>query len=70
VGKGLALAHKPAETGSVIDIDSFIVEINKDFGAVLENFLERAHTIEKEMFFKLLKPEFLETLNPVYDNEK
>jgi hypothetical protein len=46
------------------------MEIDGDFRLALESFLERAHTSEKEMFFKLLKPDFLETLNPVYDHEK
>ncbi|MDA1273483.1 MAG: TIGR04255 family protein, partial [Verrucomicrobia bacterium] len=68
IGKGLALVEKPAEIGSIIDIDSFTTETDGEISAVLEKFLESAHHSEKELFFALLKPQFLETLNPVYDN--
>lgn len=54
--------------GSIIDIDTFI-EID------LENFLgdyvqkvNEAHQTEKELFFGLLKEEFLETLKPWYED--
>ncbi|MGO9199161.1 MAG: TIGR04255 family protein [Limisphaerales bacterium] len=69
IGKGLALVDKPGETGSIIDIDSFTTETEGEFGRVLERFLEGAHLSEKELFFTLLKPDFLATLNPVYENE-
>jgi uncharacterized protein (TIGR04255 family) len=68
VGKGLALRNKPGEHGSIIDIDSFTTETEGDFMPVLESFLQNAHQTEKELFFRLLKPEFLKTLNPVYDD--
>lgn len=66
IGKGVALTSKPEAKGSVIDIDSFETDIRGDFGHRLDDFLENAHGSEKELFFKLLKPEFLEKLNPVY----
>jgi uncharacterized protein (TIGR04255 family) len=74
VGKGLQLINQPGgqdstrETGSVIDIDSFSTETEGSFTETLGTFLENAHTSEKELFFHLLKPEFLATLNPVYDD--
>ncbi len=74
VGKGLQLLKKPGEkgspkeTGSVIDIDSFTAETEGPFMHVLDTFLENAHRNEKDLFFSLLKPEFLATLNPVYEN--
>jgi uncharacterized protein (TIGR04255 family) len=68
IGKGLALADKPGETGSIIDIDSFTTETTGDFLSVLEKFLETAHQSEKEHFFTVLKPEFLKSLSPVYDD--
>ncbi|MBI2926620.1 MAG: TIGR04255 family protein [Verrucomicrobia bacterium] len=68
IGKGLALVDKPGETGSIIDIDSFTTETDDEFLDVLEKFLESAHQSEKELFFTVLKPEFLKTLNPVYDD--
>jgi uncharacterized protein (TIGR04255 family) len=68
IGKGLALVDKPGEIGSIIDIDSFTTEAVGDFLGVLDSFLESAHHSEKEMFFTVLKPEFLKTLNPVYND--
>lgn len=68
VGKGLALLGRPGEIGSIIDIDSFTAETDGEFLAYFERFLESAHQSEKELFFTLLKPEFLATLNPVYED--
>jgi uncharacterized protein (TIGR04255 family) len=68
IGKGLTLVNKPGETGSVIDIDTFSTETNGEFVPSLEAFLDDAHQAEKELFFRLLKPEFVNTLNPVYGN--
>jgi uncharacterized protein (TIGR04255 family) len=69
IGKGVALVNKPGQTGSIIDIDSYTTDASGDFVSTLERFLEDAHQTEKELFFKLLKPEFLNTLKPVYENE-
>jgi len=66
VRKGVALLKKPNEKGSVIDIDSFTTEVSGELNSVIEGFLEDAHQSEKELFFRLLKPEFLKSLKPVY----
>jgi uncharacterized protein (TIGR04255 family) len=68
VRKGVALRKKPSEKGSVIDIDSFTTNPAGEFVSMLQQFLEDAHQAEKELFFRLLKPDFLKTLNPVYDD--
>lgn len=68
ISKGVALRSKPSERGSVIDIDSFTTTSEGEFSNQLELFLENAHLSEKELFFRLLKPDFLKTLNPAYDN--
>lgn len=68
IGKGLALVNKPDQSGSIIDIDSFTTQTDGEFVPMLDKFLEAAHQSEKELFFTVLKPEFLETLNPVYEN--
>ncbi|MFT5699806.1 MAG: hypothetical protein ACI8ZB_002672 [Desulforhopalus sp.] len=48
--------------GSAIDIDTFIVNVNKeDF----ETSIKRAHSELKELFFSCLSDEFLASLNPV-----
>jgi len=68
IGKDLALVTEPGKTGSVIDIDSFVEAPKVDVGldAALSAFLENAHLAEKEIFFTLLKPDFLSTLKPTY----
>ena len=68
VGKDLKLVGEEQKTGSVIDIDSFVTEPEVDggFNAALAGFLEKAHLAEKQLFFRLLKTEFLDTLSPTY----
>jgi uncharacterized protein (TIGR04255 family) len=70
IGQGMALVAKPEAAGSVIDIDVSTTKVSGSFTDDLEVFLDKAHEIEGRMFFDLLKPEFLQTLNPIYDNEK
>jgi uncharacterized protein (TIGR04255 family) len=49
----------------LIDID---VSLDKEHlqNSTITEALDSAHTIEKELFFGLLQPEFLNTLNPEY----
>jgi len=55
--------------GSVIDIDiSKITEIDRHFEEI-PKIIEAAHIDEKTLFFKLLKPAFLNSLNPEYSKE-
>lgn len=51
---------------SVIDIDTFILGENIDFFKNMSDIMNKAHEIEKEIFFGLLKDDFLESLNPEY----
>lgn len=50
-------------TGSVLDLD-VIVDVS-DFESV-EQAIEHAHNVEKELFYSVLKTEFIKTLNPEY----
>jgi uncharacterized protein (TIGR04255 family) len=50
-------------TGSVIDIDA-IVDHNKFKD--INDAIEYAHNIEKELFYRILSDEFIKTLNPEY----
>jgi uncharacterized protein (TIGR04255 family) len=54
--------------GSVIDIDVLrkLEMNNSDFKDEYMNILDEAHTKEKELFFKILKKDFLQSLKPVY----
>jgi hypothetical protein len=38
----------------------------EDFFKNMSKILEKGHLEEKKLFFKLLKPDYLETLNPEY----
>lgn len=70
IGKDLMLVGEENKTGSVIDIDTFVTapEAEGRLDNALSEFMETAHLAEKKLFFNLLKPEFLETLNPAYPN--
>jgi len=52
-------------TGSVIDIDS-ATDGQHDIYDNLNEILEKAHLEEKKLFFKLLKEDFLASLNPEF----
>ena len=54
--------------GSVLDLDVWLLG-SLDFD-LFQNGIAKfgeAHQFEKQIFFGLLKPEFLTTLNPVYE---
>jgi uncharacterized protein (TIGR04255 family) len=56
-----------ARLGSVLDVDVWLGSLDFDlFQNGLAKFGE-AHHFEKQIFFGLLKPDFLATLNPVYE---
>jgi uncharacterized protein (TIGR04255 family) len=52
--------------GSIIDIDTFKFYDNANFKNIYQSEITKAHDIEKEMFFKLLKTQYLESFNPKY----
>lgn len=56
---------------SLIDIDVISADTNIESKDSLKVFskIDLLHTIEKEIFFGLLKPDFLETLKPEYDGD-
>lgn len=62
-----ALANKNGNSlsGVYLDID---VSYNSDVSPNQEIFsiIDRLHSLEKDLFFKLLKPSFIQTLNPEY----
>ena len=53
---------------SVIDIDIIKenLNINKNDFEQLIPIITKAHDLEKEIFFKLLQPDFFNSLNPTY----
>jgi len=70
VGKDLSLTSEQGKTGSVVDIDSFVSEpdVSTGFDSAIASFLEDAHLAEKHLFFSLLKPAFLSSLNPKFND--
>jgi uncharacterized protein (TIGR04255 family) len=64
------LAHNGLEkVGSLVDIDAYFSESIVDLGKI-EKMVDDGHLELKELFFELLKEEFLKTLNPVYEEEE
>ena len=59
-------AVNQSTTGSIIDIDTFKVAGLTDFFAQKDKIINEGHIKEKELFFSLLKKEFLTSLNPEY----
>lgn len=58
---------KEQRFGSIIDIDTEIENMEEeDFFGGMKGLLDAGHKEEKILFFDLLKPEFLKTLNPEY----
>jgi uncharacterized protein (TIGR04255 family) len=57
------------KNGSLIDIDIVLNRKiqNDDFRSNLETILERSHTMAKQLFFDILKEDFLKKLDPIYD---
>ena len=51
---------------SVIDIDTFILDDKIAFFSNMKEILWNAHQVEKEIFFGLLKDNFLKSLSPEY----
>ena len=67
IGKDMALAGNPSKGGTIIDIDAHLASDPQTALPDVPAFLETAHLAEKELFFSLLKEDFLKTLNPIYD---
>ena len=54
------------QKGSIIDIDIFMDKVEIPVLNSEESLISEGHNIEKRIFFELLSPSFLETLNPQY----
>lgn len=60
-------ANNRSISGSIIDIDTFKnYSSDISFEGIYQDEIETAHNTEKEIFFELLKEEFLNKLNPTY----
>lgn len=60
------IQNNEERNGSIIDIDTFKEYKGDTFKNIYESEIENAHNLEKEIFFSLLKKEYLETFHPVY----
>lgn len=52
--------------GTMIDIDTFVVEKGIAFEESMK-IIDEGHSIHKSLFFNLLKDEFIESLDPIYE---
>jgi len=59
-------ANHQNKLGSIIDIDTFRDANLENFFTKKEEIINLGHEFEKELFFSLLKSDFLKELNPVY----
>lgn len=59
-------ANHNNKLGSIIDIDTFTESNLSNFFNNKIDLISEGHTKEKELFYSLLKDEFLKTLNPIY----
>ena len=68
INQNATLKDLPGQIGSVIDMDAFQIDPDSSEGLIpsLSDFLDLAHSSVKLLFFELLKPEFVNTLNPEY----
>ena len=57
---------KKKKKGSLLDLDTYSNEQREEFFQQMDAILNESHDIEKELFYGLLRPEFLASLNPVY----
>jgi uncharacterized protein (TIGR04255 family) len=62
----LVMIEKEGIKGSLLDIDVEFKDNRENFFEDIEKFSDIAHNNEKEIFFSLLKDEYLKTLNPQY----
>jgi len=66
LNNGIITVNNLQKTGSVIDIDTYTQNENKDIFSTLTNLLNEGHLEEKKLFFTLLTDSFLKNLNPEY----
>ncbi len=59
-------ANHNNKLGSIIDIDTFTESNLNIFFDNKKDLISKGHTKEKELFYSLLKENFLKTLNPTY----
>lgn len=66
LNKGNVSVKNVTKFGSIIDIDTYYQDEKDNIFSHLSELLELGHQEEKELFFKLLKEEFLQRFNPEY----
>jgi uncharacterized protein (TIGR04255 family) len=64
--KANVLVGEKQKVGSIIDIDTSISDFSVDIFSMSPELVDAAHSEEKQLFFSLLKEDFLESLNPEY----
>lgn len=59
------IGKKPVISGSLIDIDTHY-DTHTNVRSVIDTLLDTGHECEKKLFYNLLQPAYLESLNPEY----
>ena len=62
------IPNSKKETGSIIDIDTYIENISENFESNYKDLLTKCHILNKNQFFNILKKEYVDTeLNAKYE---
>lgn len=61
--------NKKNYSGSIIDVDTHLINVDINTLNNLEEHFDKAHTIAKQYFFSILKEDFIKSLKPEYDNQ-
>ncbi len=63
-----AKTGQTVQAGSTIDLDASTQEVHDTSPQAMVVLTDQLHALEKRVFFGLLSPDFLATVNPVYDS--
>ncbi|WP_446009612.1 TIGR04255 family protein [Candidatus Electrothrix sp.] len=65
-----AMSDGLKKNGSIIDTDTYIENKQGFEFSGIENIINSCHELSVDFFFDLLKKEFIDTLNPEYENDQ
>ncbi|MGI0011225.1 MAG: TIGR04255 family protein [Nitrosopumilaceae archaeon] len=66
LNNGNITTNDVSKSGSLIDVDAYIQDEKEIDFSNIESLLEEGHLEEKQLFFRLLKEDFLQKFNPEY----
>ena len=64
--RSILRAGDETKPGTVLDLDTWLSGANLEVYEKGLSYFDHAHRLQKELFFRLLEPDYLETLHPEY----